>query len=516
MRRSPAIGLAKLLCIASVALWQAGSTQANAVTPGDFGGKGDVVTLQDGAISAATAAFRSGSASFTAADVGKAIVISGAGVGGAALVSTIKAVVSAKQLTLDTNASASVSGAVTYYGTDDTKAIRSCVYEGTAKGGECTIPDAQTFMVSSTTSTIAPFGAGHNPIQKGVIDGFGRIIFAPREPFAGGTNDRLFYISSQETRPMRIAGPIAVGATSFRAQDSADASILSAGDYVLVTERDPTVREHVFADWMRVAEVDGNVIKTEQPFRTGFPNTRTWSGPPTYWGLSFRKVGPLTSNVEIREITILIPKREHRLNGIGTRDSWGTTIANVRCQNPSGACFFAYMDRGLTFRNNAINGTIYSEFAATVDTVIDGNHINEEGTDLTLAGPPLGGGLEVDFGTGFSSITDNEIGPTKQVCITLFGGVHDSVIKGNSCGLVTFGSGANCILARGGYRLTITENTCAGGTGASRGIDVMDALLPSGPIYTNNNRIYNNRVRGFATPYACDGGRLRTDKCDRR
>jgi hypothetical protein len=508
--------LLKLIVIASAALAQAGSTWANAVTPRDFGGKGDVVTLRDGAMAAATASFRSGSAAFTAADVGKAIVVTGAADGGAALVTKIKGVVSPKELTLEANAGATVRDALTYYGTDDTKAIRSCVFEGTARGGECVINDNVTFMVSNTTSMIAPFGAGHNPIPKGTIGGYGRIIFAPQEPFTAATNDRLFYISSQETRPMRIASAIAIGATSFGAQDPSDAATLASGDWVLVTERDPTVKDHVFADWMQVADVEGAVIKTTKPFRTQFPNLRPWSGSPAFWGLSFRKVGPVTSNITLRDFTIIVPKRTHGLGAISDRDSRGTIISNVRCQNASGSCFFGYMDQGLIFRHNNINGTLYPEFAASVDVEISGNHFNEQGTDLSVPGPPTTGGLEVDFGTAFSSISDNVIGPSRQVCIMLWPAVHDTIVKGNTCGVVTFGTGAACILSRGGYRITATENTCAGGTGASRGIDFMDALIPNAPIYSNGNRIFNNKVQGFATPYACEGGRLRTDMCDHR
>ncbi|HXM22002.1 MAG TPA: right-handed parallel beta-helix repeat-containing protein [Terriglobales bacterium] len=508
--------LLKLIVIAAAALAQAGSTWANAVTPRDFGGKGDVVTLRDGAITAATPSFHSGSAAFTAADVGKAIVVTGAAERGVALVTKIKGFVSPKELTLEANASATVRDALTYYGTDDTKAIRSCVFEGTAKGGECIINDGVTFMVSNTTSIMSPFQAGHNPIPKGTIGGYGRIIFAPQEPFTAATNDRLFYISSQETRPMQIAGAIAIGATSFRAQDPSDAATLTMGDWLLVTERDPTVKDHVYADWMQVAGVEGTVIQTKKPFRTQFPNVRSWSGPPAYWGLSFRKVGPLTSNITIRDLTIIVPKRTRGPGAISTRDSMRTVISNVRCQNASGSCFFGYMDQGMIFRHNNINGALYPEFAAAVDAEISGNHFNEQGTALSLPGPPTAGGLEVDFGTAFTSITDNVIGPSHQVCIMLWPAVHDTIVKGNTCGVVTFGTGAACILARGGYRITATENTCMGGTGASRGIDFMDALIPNTPIYSNSNKIFNNRVQGFATPYACEGGRLRTDACDHR
>jgi hypothetical protein len=508
----------KLTLIGIAAFVVGGSTWAYAVTPKDFGGKGDVVFLHDGAISAGTDSFFSNSATFALADVGKAIVVTRAGTGGGALVTKIQGFVSPTQVTLAASAGTTVSDTLTYFATDDTAAIRSCVYKGTAKGGVCTINDGVTFLMSSTASTITPFSAGSNPIQKGIIDGHGKIIFAPQGNLVG--NDRLFYISSQETYPLKIApGGIAKGATSFRAQDPSDAARLSPGDWVIIAERDSTVKDHVYADWMEVASVDGAVVHTAKPFRMAFPNARPWAGPPSYWGLSFRKAGPITSNIEIRDITIVIPKinDKHGVVGIASRDTRSTLIEHINCQDASGNCFAGYMDQGMTFRNNNINESVYSEFAAMVDAVISGNHFNEPGNVLALPpGPPVSGGLEVDFGTGFSSVTENVIGPSLQVCINVSPGVHDTLVKGNSCGLVTFGSGASCIFSRGGYRLTITENTCIGGTKAARGIDVTDATNLAAPMYSEGNRIFNNKVQGFATPYVCNTGRLRSDTCDQR
>jgi hypothetical protein len=512
---SIATDLVKLTAITIVALMLGCIPWAYAVTPLEFGGKGDVVTLRDGVIGAGGASFRSYSATFTSADVGKAIVVTDAGIGGGALIAKIQALVSVHEVTLTTSAGTSVNNALTYYGTDDTAAIRSCVYKGTTKGGVCNISDGVTFMVSNTSSMIAPFGAGNNPIQRGTINGHGKIIFAPQGKLVG--NDRLFYISSQETYPMKIApGAIAMGATSFTAQDSSDAAKLSPGDWVIITERDSTVKDHVYADWMEVARVDGAVVHTAKPFRMAFPNARPWGGPPTFWGLSFRKVGPITSNVEVHDITIIIPKVKdtHVIVGIATRDTRGALIDHITCQDASGNCFAGYMDQGLTIQNSSLNESVYTEVAAAVDTVISGNHVNENTSALLLTGPPTSGGLEVDFGTGFSRVTDNIIGASRQVCINVSPGVHDTLVKGNACGLVTFGSGASCIFSRGGYRLTITDNTCMGGTtGAARGIDVADAPNLTAPMYSEGNRIASNKVRGFAKPYACEG-RLRRDACD--
>jgi len=493
------------------------NTPANAVTPRDFGGKGDVVTLRDGAVSAGAATFRSSSATFTSADVGKAIVVIGAGNGGGALITGIQSYVSAKQVTLAGSATASVTGALTYYGTDDTAAIRSCVYQGTTKGGECTISDGVTFMVSNSRSTIAPIDAGNNPIQGGAINGHGRLIFAPQGTLTGGTNDRFFYITSREGHPAPIADAIQKGATSFRVKDPSTAATLAAGDWVIVTEMDSVAGDVVYVDWMEVSAVEGDVVRTANPFRMAFPNARPYEGPPKHFGLTFRKVGQITSNLTVRDITIIIPRvvqEKHVLVGIATRDTRGTVVSNVTCQDGSGNCFAGYMDNGMTFVDNNFNGTIYSEFAAQVGANISRNHINEPGKDLSLPSPPTTGGLEVDFGTAFSAVEGNIVGPTRQACLMFVPGDHDITVSGNTCDLVTFGTGASCILARGGYRLTITKNTCLGATGAGRGIDVGDAPNLRAPILSDSNLILNNKVHGFPTPYSCEVGRLRTDKCD--
>ena len=487
-------------------------TALYAVTPQELGAKGDVVTLRDGAVRVGTTNFHSSAAAFTAADMGKAIVVTGAGAGGSALITTIQGFTSPHEVRLAANAGESVANALTYYGTDDTAAIRSCVYKGTSKGGVCNITDGVTFMVSNKASMIAPFGAGNNPIRKGIINGRGKIIFAPQGSLAG--NDRLFYISSQETRPMKVArGPIREGATSFTAEDASDAAMLVPGDWVIIAERDSTVKDHVYADWMEVAQVQGAVVHTTKPFRMTFPNARPWGGPPTYWGLSFRKVGPVTSNVEIHDLSIFIPKVPHVLVGVATRDTRGTLIDHIICQDASGNCFAGYMDQGLTIRNSNFNESIYAEVAAAVDAVLIGNHINQTTSALLLPGPPTSGGLEVDFGTGFSTVEDNIIGASKQVCLNLSPGVHDTVVKGNTCGKVLFGTGASCIFARGGYRLTITDNTCEPGSDLrARGVDIGDAPNLTAPMYSEGNRVSNNRIQGYRKAYACEG-RLRRDSC---
>jgi hypothetical protein len=93
----------------------------------DFGAKGDGKTLSNGAITTGTPNFTSASNPFTVADVGKSIVVVGAGAAGVPLVTTILAYVSVGAVTLSANASTTVSGASVLYGTDDSAAIQGAI-----------------------------------------------------------------------------------------------------------------------------------------------------------------------------------------------------------------------------------------------------------------------------------------------------------------------------------------------------------------------------------------------------
>jgi hypothetical protein len=496
-------------------------------TPIGLGAKGDTVTLIDGAINSGTAAFSSASASFTAGDVGKAIVVSGAGTSGNALVTTIQSFTSSTSVTLAANAGTTVSAALTYYGTDDTAAVRSCITQGTAQGGRCTINDGYTFMVSNTSSTITVSGSTF--LGGGLIDGTGTIVFAPQGVLTGGTNDRLFYLQSTESAILQVSAAIAKGDTKFIAANVADAAILNPGDWVIITVRDSGATDNVYVDWIQVSSVSGTpatTVNTVTPFRLSFPNTRTWyngqMGSPANCmvadpcGLGFRKVTDIIGSLTIRDINLIIPKviSTDRAVGIATRDTRGVVIQNVTCNDASQNCYAGYLDQGLFFVQNHMNSAVYSEFASDVDLVAVGNHFNQPGSALFgLVAPPQSGGVNIDFGTGFSTFSENTFGPSLQACISALPAVHDMVISGNTCGWVHFGTGSTCIITRGGYRNTIVGNVCAGGDGTGYGINLGDTGGQTVNIDTDSNVVAANTVNGFAHSYACAGGALGTDNC---
>lgn len=87
--------------------------------------KGDAQTGTDGAITTGTPNFTSASNLFVATDVGKTIVIIGAGPAGAVLTTTILAYTGAGAVTLAANAGTTIAGATWAFGTDDTAALAS-------------------------------------------------------------------------------------------------------------------------------------------------------------------------------------------------------------------------------------------------------------------------------------------------------------------------------------------------------------------------------------------------------
>jgi hypothetical protein len=95
----------------------------------DYAAIGNGVTLLDGVMSMSTnpTYFTSASAVFTAADVGKAITVDGAGAAGAQLVTTITAYTSATAVTLAAGASTTVAAAITQYANPDTVAITNAI-----------------------------------------------------------------------------------------------------------------------------------------------------------------------------------------------------------------------------------------------------------------------------------------------------------------------------------------------------------------------------------------------------
>jgi hypothetical protein len=139
----------------------------------NYGAKADLITHADGAITAATATFNSASATFSSADIGKIISIAGAGASGAVLFTTIAAYGgNPTQVSLQINASTTVSGASYNYSTDSTPGIQNAVgFAENGAGGDVQF-NSGSYGVTSVNMT--------NPNRPIRVLGLG--------PLSGGTN----------------------------------------------------------------------------------------------------------------------------------------------------------------------------------------------------------------------------------------------------------------------------------------------------------------------------------------
>lgn len=107
----------------------------------DYGAVADGQEVSNGAITSGTATLTSASNPFTSADVGKQVIVTGAGSGGGQLATTIAAYVNAGQVTLTINASSTVSSSQVSWGTDNTSAIQSTIDAvSIARGGRIIVP----------------------------------------------------------------------------------------------------------------------------------------------------------------------------------------------------------------------------------------------------------------------------------------------------------------------------------------------------------------------------------------
>lgn len=99
------------------------SSSSTSFSVKDYGAKGDLRTVTDGAITSGLAIVTSATAVFTLGDVGKQIQVSGAGAAGVTLYSTISTFTNATQVTIALVASTTVTNATIKIYTDDGVAI---------------------------------------------------------------------------------------------------------------------------------------------------------------------------------------------------------------------------------------------------------------------------------------------------------------------------------------------------------------------------------------------------------
>jgi hypothetical protein len=104
--------------------------------PEDFGAKGDQKLAINAAMTSGSAVLTATGAGFASTDVGKTVVVVGAGAAGGPLVTTISAFTDASTITLGASASTSVTGQDATWGTDDTAALQAAINAAVAARGQ--------------------------------------------------------------------------------------------------------------------------------------------------------------------------------------------------------------------------------------------------------------------------------------------------------------------------------------------------------------------------------------------
>lgn len=114
--------------------------------PETYGAVGDGQKVLDGAITASGTTATSATGSFASDDVGKAIIITGAGAAGANLVTTIASFTSTTEVETTASASTTVSAANVVWGTDDTAAFQAAIDAANTAGNGNVIVDRKRYL----------------------------------------------------------------------------------------------------------------------------------------------------------------------------------------------------------------------------------------------------------------------------------------------------------------------------------------------------------------------------------
>jgi len=133
----------------------------------DYGAQGNAILVTGAcSITSGAAALTVAGASFTAADVGKSILVPGAGAAGGVLNTTISGYTSATQVTLAANASTTLSASsqTVCYGTDDTVAAQKALTYGQSIGAACFFPAGNYYISGASVTGACSITSGANAL----------------------------------------------------------------------------------------------------------------------------------------------------------------------------------------------------------------------------------------------------------------------------------------------------------------------------------------------------------------
>jgi hypothetical protein len=192
----------------------------------DFGAVGDGVSIADAAISSGSADLTSVSNPWVSSDVGKLVMVRGAGAGGLDLCATILAYVSAGVVTLSASAATTVSGAVALFGSDSKAAIQAAVDAAcsAARPGTLRVPRG-TYLVSNSISlphaaTIEGAGyVSYSEISGGFTPPPSRIVGVGGFPVLAAAQNPSYAVSIRE---LAIQGAVVSGSKGIYAAEAWD------------------------------------------------------------------------------------------------------------------------------------------------------------------------------------------------------------------------------------------------------------------------------------------------------
>lgn len=360
---------------------------------------------------------------------------------------------------------------------DDTDAVQSAVDGGgLVTFGARTYYLTRTIVIRQSNTTIQ--GAGPQTVFQ----------FSASAAPQHCINDRVFTTPCgiDDNPPRRISSAIAIGDVSFSATTAADVSDIQPGDWLLISDIDSSIGDRVAADWAQVDTVVGTTIRVRTAFRTAFTTARNWD--PGRSGLGFQRISPLIENTELRDFSISVPEAEAGSGaaGISIFNAMHTTIDHVIANDYNGQPLYSYLAKDLTITNCQAQGQlILSEFAATVDLSLQGNHFSEASA----------AGMGLDLGTAFFAVSNNYVDMSSNIGAYLLYGVHDGSFANNEIALVRTSGGTQSafgLLAWGTQNISISGNYLAGGVGPqSTGISVR-SITAEIPMPSVNVQLLSN------------------------
>lgn len=173
--------------------------------------KGDVIQLLDGAIGSGSATLTSASANFRPQDVGKQITVLGAGAAGASMTTVIDARPDAHTLTLHVSAGTTVTGALFYYGTDDSTAFANAYTAAKAQGYKRLYIPAARYLVGTSTPYPGVIASTDDDFEI-MGDGMGKTIFQYASNLSFNTSFAVVHVSAnrQQVHDFTIIGPYSI------------------------------------------------------------------------------------------------------------------------------------------------------------------------------------------------------------------------------------------------------------------------------------------------------------------